>query len=270
MYDLEEQEQIDALKAWWRQNGRLVIVVVIAAVVGAGGVMGWKRYQADRNEQASQLFSSVEKALRAGDAKQVRDTAAQLMDKYGNTAYGAMAALAAAKVNFDAGDLKGAASQLQWAIEHSKDDETKAVARLRLAAVRLDERQYDDALRLLQEKHPEAFAGMYADLRGDVLMAQGKVTEAKAAYKEALDKLPAEGTYRLLVQAKIDAAGGVGSGSAGSGATGPGATGPEATGPEATGPGATGSGTTRPGATEPGATETGAIAPSGAASGGTK
>ena len=209
MYDLEEQEQIDALKAWWRQNGRIVIIAAIAALVGGGSVAGWKRYQADKLEQAAQLFAGVEKGLRANDAKQVKESASPLMDRYAGTAYGGLAALAAAKTSFEAGDLKSAASHLQWAVDNAGDEETKAVARLRLAGVRLDEKQYDDALKLLQEKHPDAFAGMYADLRGDVLTAQGKTAEAKAAYKEALDKLPREeGTYRLLVQAKIDAAGG--------------------------------------------------------------
>lgn len=208
MYDLEEQEQIDALKAWWRQNGRVVIIAVIAALIGGGSVAGWKRYQANQVEQAAQVFSAVEKGLRGDDPKSLKEAAAKVMEQYGGTAYGALAALAYAKVSFQEGDLKSAGDKLQWAIEHAKDDETQAIARLRLAAVRLDEKKYDDALRLLQEKHPESFNGMFADLRGDVLMAQGKTADAKAAYKEALDKLPQEGTYRLLVQAKIDAAGG--------------------------------------------------------------
>lgn len=208
MYDLEEQEQIDALKAWWRQNGRIVIIAVIAALIGGGAVAAWKRHQAGQVEQAAQVFAAVEKGLRGNDPKQLKEAATKVMDQYGGTAYGALAALAYAKASFQEGDLKSAGEKLQWAIEHAKDDETQATARLRLAAVRLDEKKYDEALRLLQEKHPESFTGMFADLRGDVLLAQGKTAEAKAAYKEALDKLPQEGTYRLLVQAKIDAAGG--------------------------------------------------------------
>jgi len=74
--------------------------------------------------------------------------------------------------------------------------------------VRLDEKQYDDALRLLDQPHPESFAGLYADMRGDILVAQGKLPEAKAAYKLALEKLPAEGNYRILVQVKLDGIGG--------------------------------------------------------------
>ncbi len=208
MYDLEEQEQIDALKAWWRQNGRMVIAALVAAALAATAVTGWRYYKQQRAEQAAQLFATLEQAARGADVKRVKEVAAQLMDGFGNTTYGALAALVAAKTSFDAGDLKAAGSQLQWAVEHAKDDETAAVARLRLAGVRLDEKQYDDALRLLDAQHPEAFDGLYADLRGDVLFAQGKLPEAKAAYKLALQKLPPEGNYRYVVQAKLDGIGG--------------------------------------------------------------
>jgi len=121
---------------------------------------------------------------------------------------GLMAALVAAKISFDAGDLKSAGSQLEWATEHARDEETAAVAHLRLAAVRLDERRYDDALAALGEKHPESFDGLYADLRGDVLVAQGKIEEARVAYREALEKLPPGSGFRLMVQAKLDGIGG--------------------------------------------------------------
>ena len=111
------------------------------------------------------------------------------MDQHGGTVYGPMAALVAAKTDFDAGDLNGAGQRLAWAVEHARDDETQAVARLRLASVRLDEKKYDEALGLLGQAHPESFDAVYADLRGDVLVAQGKLPEAKAAYKQALEKL---------------------------------------------------------------------------------
>ena len=208
MYDLEEQEQIDALKAWWREHGRLVIVAAVAAIAAAGAVSGWRYYKDSQVAKASQLYATLEKAVRANDAKQVKEVAGRLIDKYGGTAYGPMAALAAAKADFDAGDLASAAGRLAWAAEHGRDDEVRAVARLRLAGVRLDEKKYDEALKLLDAKHPESFAGMYADLRGDALLALGKTVEAKAAYKLALEKLPAQSTYRLMVQMKLDGLGG--------------------------------------------------------------
>jgi len=208
MYDLEEQEQIDALKSWWKEHGRTVMAAAVAAILAAGATFGWREYQRSQSEKASALFGALEQASRARDQKQVRELATQVMDKYSSSAYGAMAALVAAKASFDAGDLKSAGTQLQWASDHARDDETKAVAQLRLAGVRLDEKQYDDALKLLDQPHPESFTGLYADMRGDILVAQGKLAEAKAAYKLALEKLPAEGNYRILVQVKLDGIGG--------------------------------------------------------------
>ncbi len=208
MYDLEEQEQIDALKAWWKQNGKLVIVAVLAAAIAAAGMTGWRYYKQQQGEKASQLYATLENAARGNDLKQVREVAGQMIDSYGSTPYAPMAALMAAKANFDAGDLASASKQLEWTAEHARDEQTRAVARLRLAAVRLDEKKYDEALQLLQQDHPEAFAGLYADLRGDVMVAQGKTAEAKAAYKAALDKLGVQSSYRPIVQTKLDALGG--------------------------------------------------------------
>jgi predicted negative regulator of RcsB-dependent stress response len=208
MYDLEEQEQIDALKAWWRQHGRLVIVAAVAAIAAAAAVSGWRYYKDTQTAKASQLYATLEKAVQAKDVKQVKDLSGQLIENYGGTAYGAMAALAAAKADFDAGDLAGAARRLEWAADHGRDEEVRAIARLRLAGVRLDEKKYDVALKLLEARPPDSFAGLYADLRGDALLAQGKDAEAKAAYQLALEKLPAQTTYRLLVQIKLDGLGG--------------------------------------------------------------
>jgi predicted negative regulator of RcsB-dependent stress response len=150
----------------------------------------------------------LEKAVQANDLKQVRELSTQLMDKFGGTAYGPMAALAAAKANFESGDAKSAAAQLQWTIEHARDEGIAATARLRLAGVLLDDKKYDDALRLLDAGHPDAYIGLFEDRKGDIYVAQGKTGEAKAAYKVALEKLPAEGNYRNLVQVKLDGLGG--------------------------------------------------------------
>ena len=195
-YDLEEQEQIEALKGWWKQNGKLVIVAVLAACVAFAAVTGWRWHKERQGDEAAQLYGELERAMQASDAKKVAETSARIMDQYSGTAYGAMAALVAAKSSFDAGDLKTAGARLAWAVDHARDEETRAAARLRLAGVRLD------------EKHPESFDGLYADLRGDVLVAQGKLAEARAAYKLALDKLAPEATYRLIVQVKLDGIGG--------------------------------------------------------------
>jgi len=207
MYDLEEQEKIDELKAWWKQYGQMVIAVAVAACIGAGAAAGWQWYKRTQSEQASQLYGALEKAMLANDLKQIRDVSGQLMNDFGGTAYGPMAALAGAKANFDAGDTAAAAAQLRWVIEHAKDEGIAATARLRLAAVLLDEKKYDDALKLLSAGHPEAYTGLFEDQKGDIYVAQGKTGDAKAAYKAALEKLPAQGTYRQIVQVKLDGLG---------------------------------------------------------------
>jgi len=146
-------------------------------------------------------------AVRKNDVKEIRALGKQVMDGFGSTAYGPTAALLLAKTNYENGDPAGAAEQLQWAIDKAKDSETAEVARLRLAAIRLDEKKYDDALRLLEATHSAAMETLYADLRGDVMIAQGKTAEARAAYRMAIDKSLPNSSYRSVVQIKLDALG---------------------------------------------------------------
>jgi predicted negative regulator of RcsB-dependent stress response len=208
MYDLEEQEQIDALKAWWKSHGNLVVTVLVAAALAAAATAGWRWYRNNQAEQAAQLYSALEKAQRANDTKAVREQAGQVMERFGSTAYGPMAALMAAKMNYEAGDVTSASAQLKWVVDNARDDDVVASARVRLAGVLLDQKKYEEALSVLDAKHPESFNGLFADRKGDVYTAQGKTAEARAAYKEALDKLPQQGTYRAIVQVKLDGLGG--------------------------------------------------------------
>ena len=208
MYDLEEQEQIDALKAWWKSRGNLVVTVIVAAALAAAATAGWRWYRNNQAEQAAQLYSALEKAQRANDTKAVREQAGQVMERFGSTVYGPMAALTAAKINYEAGDAASASAQLKWVVDKARDDDVVASARVRLAGVLLDQKKYDEALSVLDAKHPESFNGLFADRRGDVYTAQGKTAEARAAYKEALEKLPQQGTYRAIVQVKLDGLGG--------------------------------------------------------------
>lgn len=209
MYDLEEQEKLDALKAFWKDNGRLIIAAAIAFAVSLSGVQGWKYYSRTQAEAASALFARLEDAQSRGDTSEVRNTGAQILEKYGRTAYGSMAALVLANTNYAAGDREAAAAQLRWVIDRAADDETAVLARLRLAGILLEEKKYDEALKLLDAPHTEAFVPQYSDLRGDVLVAQGRLAEARAAYRQALDKAGAQSPWSNLVQLKLDALGSV-------------------------------------------------------------
>lgn len=207
-YDLDEQEQVDALKDWWKRNGNAVIWGVAIAAAAAAGIQGWRYYQKSQLQQAALVYEVVQDGLQAKDVKKVREAAGQVMEKYPSTPYAARSALLAAATNYQAGDAKSAKAQLQWTIDHAKEDALRDEARLSLARILLDEKDYGAAMKLLEQPDSAAFAGLYADLRGDLLQAQGKAADARTAYTTALEKLDQKSGYRQLVQMKLDALGG--------------------------------------------------------------
>ena len=207
-YDLEEQEKIDDLKAWWNQYGNTISVGIILACVVIGGVQGWRWWAGRRAAEASVLYQAVSDGARKSDPAKVKDAMTTLTDQFGGTAYAPRGALLYAKLLFDAGDKNGAKAQLAWVIDHADEDELRAIARYRLAGVRLDEKQYDEALKTLDAKRPASFNGLYADLRGDALSAAGRAADARVAYQEALATLDPKSQYRSYVQVKLDAVGG--------------------------------------------------------------
>lgn len=187
-YDLEEQEQLAALKAWWQRFGNLVVTAITLGLLGFAAWNAWQWYQASQSMQAASLYENLQKAARLNDAKSARDSAGAILEQFPRTAYAPLAALVAAKVNFQAGDLKTAKAQLQWVADNAKSDELKAIARLRLAGVLLDDGAPDEALKILEVKPAAGFESLYASLRGDVFSMQNKMAEAKTAYQTALDK----------------------------------------------------------------------------------
>jgi predicted negative regulator of RcsB-dependent stress response len=207
VYDLEEQEQIEEIKAWWKQYGRLVILVVVVAAITVAAVRGWSYYQTKQGLDAGVLYTQLQGAIATNEPKKVQAIATEIATSYPRTGYATFGALAAAKAAFDSGDLAAAKAHLQWVVDRARDTETRDIARLRLGAVLLDEKKYDEALKLLETPHVDALTALYADLKGDVLVAQGKPQDARAAYQLALDKSDTKSSYRALVQIKLDALG---------------------------------------------------------------
>lgn len=205
LYDLQEQDQIDDLKAWWARYGGTVTVALILGLLVVAGIQGWRWYTGHRAQNASVLYSAISEAVRTKDAAKAKDAIAELTDRYAGTGYAPRGELLYAKMLYDAGDRNGAKAALAWVVDHASEEELQAIARYRLAQVQIDDRQYDAALATLDAKHPAAFDGMYADLRGDALAAAGRNADARAAYENALAKLDAKSAYRNYVQVKHDA-----------------------------------------------------------------
>jgi predicted negative regulator of RcsB-dependent stress response len=207
--DLEEQEQVAELKAWWRQHGNLIVTVVLAAAVAFAGWQGWRWYSASQAAQAAAVFDALAKAAQAGDAKALRDSAGTLIESYPRTLYASMGALVAARFHFDRSDLKAAKAQLEWVVGRAPSEDFRDIARLRLAAIALDEKAPDEALKLLDAEHGAAYEAQYAALRGDALLAKSQRAEARAAYQLALEKAGKEqGGFRESVRMRLEALGG--------------------------------------------------------------
>ena len=186
-----------------RRRGGLV------ALVAAAGWNGWNFWQRRQAAEAAVLYDQVQQAVASSDKALVTRVSTDMEDKFGGTAYAQMTALAAAKSLYAAGDNAGAKAQLQWAADHAKDAEYKQIAKLRLSLLLLDEKAYDAGLKVLDDAPLDAFKGVVSDRRGDLLAAEGKRDDARAAYKIALDTLPKSDTSaRQLVQFKLDALGG--------------------------------------------------------------
>lgn len=206
-YDLEEQEQIDSLRAWWGMYGNLVTALVTAASLAVVGWQGWNWYQNGQAAKASAVYGVLEQAVQVGDAQRIKAAAGELAEKYASTHYAALGALQAAQHSFLAGDLKTAKVQLTWIVENGKD-EIRDLARLRLAAILLDEQAYEMAASTLSAAPVPAFMARQQELLGDLHAAQGKRDEAKTAYRAALEKAGDKaGSGRELLQQKLDALG---------------------------------------------------------------
>ncbi|TXG02255.1 YfgM family protein [Massilia arenae] len=206
-YDHQEQEQLDSFKAFWSQYGNIIIWVLILALGSYAGWNYWKTHQRNQSVEASALYDELQASLLANDNAKVQRVAGDIRTKYESSAYATMAALAAAKTAFEANDLKSAKAHLQWAAEHG-NDEYKSIANLRLAGVLLDEKAFDEALKVLNGKFLPQFTSEVNDRKGDVLVAQNKLNEARAAYVAAIAAMDPNAPGRQLVQIKLEAIGG--------------------------------------------------------------
>jgi predicted negative regulator of RcsB-dependent stress response len=207
VYDLEEQERIDALKDWWDKNRTTVITVFAVVVLATAAYYGWKYYANQQNVQAEALHKEFVKVVAERDAKKISDAAGALIAKFPSSFFATDAAFSAAKASFDAKDFEGARKNLQWVVDKGKS-ELRAIARIRLATVLLEEKKYDEALKVVDAVTEEAYVALASDLKGDILTGKGSKEEARLAYQLALDKADSRSALRQSVQVKIDAVGG--------------------------------------------------------------
>lgn len=206
-YDLEEQEQLAALKAWWKQYGGMVMILMAGICLIFAAWNGWAWYQRSQSAKAASIYEQMQKLSRGGDLKAIKDAAGIILEDFPRTSYAPLAALISAKAHFLAGDLQTSRAQLEWILANARSSEIKSVARLRLASVLIDANLATEAVKLLEAKAENGFEGLYAAGRGDALVSLGKASEARAAYNLALESKKLDPGMHELVRIKLDALG---------------------------------------------------------------
>ncbi len=185
-YETEEQ-QVEALKEWWAENGKAVIAGVVLGVGVIGGWTFWKGHQEKQAVVASDTFSRTIEALESSDASTAVTLADELADDQPDALYSAYANLAAARASVEAGDLADAASRLEWVVKNAPQDDVQLIAQVRLARVLGASGDAAAGLDSLPDDFPEAFAGLVEEARGDLLMINGDAEGAREAYLAAQD-----------------------------------------------------------------------------------
>ena len=204
-YDFEEQERIAAIQHWWDDNAKFVYTAVAAFGLSVAGWKGWQYWTTVQNADAAAMEAELLRSR--GDPKKSAGLAQAVIEKYPRTFFASEAALISAQDAFESGDLALAQQRLEWVLASGRD-EHKGIARLRLAAVLLDMKKPSEALQVLDGNKEEAWVAMVADLRGDILFSQGRVDEARAAYKLAIEKSDPRSPIRSVTELKLGALGG--------------------------------------------------------------
>ena len=205
--DLQEQEQLDALKSFWSKQGNLITWLLILVLSGFAAWNGWQYWQREQGLKAGAMYDELERAAKAADADKAGRVFNDLKERFPRTAAAQQAALLAAKTQFEKDQPDAALASLQWLVQNGNDDELRTVGQLRLAALHAQAKRYDDAIKALDAATAPGFEGLVADRRGDVLALQGKKSEAIAAYQSAHKAIGEKLDYRRLVEAKLTALG---------------------------------------------------------------
>ena len=205
--DLEEQEQLAEFKHFWKQYGNAITWVLIIVFGSVAAWNGYNYWQTRQSAQASVMYDEVERAVTSGDAARIERSLADMKDRFGASVYAEQAALLAAKAYYQSGNLDAAKSALVWVADKGADESYNAIAKLRLSGLLLEAKAYDDALKLLAGPFPKDFVPLASDRRGDILLLQGKKSEAKTEYEKAYKGLEERAEYRRLVEVKLNSLG---------------------------------------------------------------
>ena len=204
-----EEQQVEAIKKWWKDNMWSLIGGVAIGIAALVGGRAWVDGQNSYVEAASSEYMNMQEKMTSGKIDEAASHGAQLLGQYSDTPYAALAAMAMAKIKTDAGDLVAASSHLRWAMDNASQDTVRHEARLRLSRVLLAEKNTTEALALLNVTDAGIYTPAYEQLKGDIYIADGKPESARTAYTRALKQLSPTASDRNSLQMKLDDLGSV-------------------------------------------------------------
>lgn len=183
-----DDEQVEAIKKWWKENGKSVLGGIVLGIAVIGGWQWWQVHQRNQGEAASATFDAMRQAIFAGQIDQAVEEGKRLIGEFAGSTYASLAALELARVSYDRGEKAAARNHLRWVTDEAGDPSIRELARLRLAQLLLDMNEGDALQSVLAAKPLPAFEGEFAVVRGDLARIRGDVQAARAAYEEALAK----------------------------------------------------------------------------------
>lgn len=205
--DLEEQEQLEELKHFWKKNGNWIswlLIIVLGSLAAWNGYQWWQKNQ---GMQSSAMLDEVEKVLQVGDAQKIDRAFSDMRERFPSAYTTQQAGLLIAKNHYDAGRTDQSKAALKWLVDNGSDEGLVSIARLRMSAVLVDAKAYDEALKVLEAGIAEEFAALASDRRGDIYMLQDKKADARTQYQSAYKALGEQSDYRRLVTFKLNALG---------------------------------------------------------------
>ncbi len=203
-FNQTEEEQVQALKAWFKKNGSALVFGLAVGLALIGGYRFWADYQVTQSQKASLAYSSLQNFLMEGDSAKVFAAGEQLLKNFSGTPYAALAALGMARMSVESNSLDAAEVHLRWVINNAGQKGMKHIARLRLVRVLAAEKKYDEALGLANSSGQGSYTSLYSEARGDILLSQNQPEQARSAYQQALDTILENDQRRMLIEMKLN------------------------------------------------------------------
>ena len=201
---ITEQEQAEAIRNWWAENGKYVIIGVILGLFAIFGWREWQSFKINQSIKASDIFQTIIVSIQQNKSQESKSQASNVIRNYENTGYAIFVRLILAQLAVDNNEYGQAEEHLRWALDNTQNESLKREIRVRLVRVYIADRKFDEASSLLTVAYPGVFSSVYEELKGDIYALQGKINEARATYMKAIELSRSSSIDQTFLNMKLD------------------------------------------------------------------